>query len=155
VGARLVGIEAAAQRLLAELIVSLALFGIGEDVVGDRDLLELLLGGLVARIDVRVMLARQLAVRLADLVRRRGPRHAQRLVGILRHGERLVTTDDGRVNARRYTSGMLRTVLLLIGAVASGELKAEIREYDVPTPGSRPHDPAVAPDGALWYTGQQ
>src|SRR5437667_10828304 len=29
-----------------------------------------------------------------------------------------------------------------------------IREYDVPTPNSRPHDPAVAPDGALWYTGQ-
>jgi hypothetical protein len=29
-----------------------------------------------------------------------------------------------------------------------------IREYDVPTPNSRPHDQAVAPDGALWYTGQ-
>src|SRR5205809_4808440 len=22
------------------------------------------------------------------------------------------------------------------------------------TPGTRPHDPAVAPDGAVWYTGQ-
>ncbi len=29
-----------------------------------------------------------------------------------------------------------------------------IREWDVPTPNSRPHDPAVAPDGSLWYTGQ-
>jgi len=29
-----------------------------------------------------------------------------------------------------------------------------IKEFDVPTPGSRPHDPAVAPDGSLWYTGQ-
>src|SRR5438874_3654568 len=29
-----------------------------------------------------------------------------------------------------------------------------IKEWDVPTPNSRPHDPAVAPDGALWYTGQ-
>lgn len=29
-----------------------------------------------------------------------------------------------------------------------------IREWDVPTPNSRPHDPAFAPDGALWYTGQ-
>jgi len=29
-----------------------------------------------------------------------------------------------------------------------------IREWDVPTPNSHPHDPAVAPDGALWYTGQ-
>src|SRR5881396_383161 len=29
-----------------------------------------------------------------------------------------------------------------------------IKEWDVRTPNSRPHDPAVAPDGALWYTGQ-
>src|SRR6266700_2549125 len=34
------------------------------------------------------------------------------------------------------------------------DTKFSIREYDVPTPNSRPHDPAVAPDGALWYTGQ-
>jgi virginiamycin B lyase len=32
--------------------------------------------------------------------------------------------------------------------------KVSIREWDVPTPNSRPHDPEVAPDGALWYTGQ-
>jgi virginiamycin B lyase len=36
----------------------------------------------------------------------------------------------------------------------STDVKVIIREYDVPTPNSRPHDPAVAPDGALWYTGQ-
>ena len=29
-----------------------------------------------------------------------------------------------------------------------------IREWDVPTRNSHPHDPAVAPDGSLWYTGQ-
>src|SRR5262249_50402830 len=85
VGARLLRIEAAAQRLLAELIVRITLFGIGEDVVGDRDLLELLLGLLVARVDVRVVLARELAVGLADLVRRGGARDAEDLVGIL-HG---------------------------------------------------------------------
>src|SRR6266545_1228515 len=34
------------------------------------------------------------------------------------------------------------------------DIKVAIREYDVPTPNSRPHDPAIAPDGALWYTGQ-
>jgi virginiamycin B lyase len=37
---------------------------------------------------------------------------------------------------------------------AAGALNAPIREYNVPTPNSRPHDPAVAPDGSLWYTGQ-
>ena len=30
-----------------------------------------------------------------------------------------------------------------------------IQEWTAPTPGSGPHDPAMAPDGALWYTGQQ
>jgi virginiamycin B lyase len=36
----------------------------------------------------------------------------------------------------------------------STDVKLTIREYDVPTPNSRPHDPAVTPDGALWYIGQ-
>ncbi len=34
------------------------------------------------------------------------------------------------------------------------ELKVTIREWDVPTKGAHPHDPAVGADGALWYTGQ-
>ena len=29
-----------------------------------------------------------------------------------------------------------------------------IKEWDVPTHGSRPHDPMFAPDGSAWYTGQ-
>src|SRR5262249_60492114 len=87
VGPRLLGVEPAAQRILTELIVSLTLFGIGEDLVGDRDLLELLLGRLVAGVDVRVVLARELPVGLADLVRGGGAGHAERLVGILGHGK--------------------------------------------------------------------
>lgn len=35
-----------------------------------------------------------------------------------------------------------------------GTLNVQIQEYEVPTPNSRPHDPALAPDGSLWYTGQ-
>lgn len=38
--------------------------------------------------------------------------------------------------------------------LAAADLKISIREWDVPTPKSRPHDPAVGPDGSLWYTGQ-
>jgi len=38
--------------------------------------------------------------------------------------------------------------------LSAQDWKAVIREWDVPTPNSRPHDPEVAPDGALWYTGQ-
>jgi virginiamycin B lyase len=44
----------------------------------------------------------------------------------------------------------------LIAAVlaAASSVQVVIREWDVPTPGSRPHDPEAAPDGSLWYTGQ-
>jgi virginiamycin B lyase len=34
-----------------------------------------------------------------------------------------------------------------------GPIEVAIREWDVPTPGSRPHDPLVARDGSIWYAG--
>jgi virginiamycin B lyase len=34
------------------------------------------------------------------------------------------------------------------------ELKVVIHEYDVPTKGAHPHDPAVGPHDALWFTEQ-
>jgi virginiamycin B lyase len=42
----------------------------------------------------------------------------------------------------------------LVVAIAAKRPNVPIREYDIPTANSRPHDPAVGPDGALWYTGQ-
>jgi virginiamycin B lyase len=39
-------------------------------------------------------------------------------------------------------------------ALLAGGAKAVFHEWEVPTPGTRPHDPYAAPDGALWYTGQ-
>ncbi len=36
-----------------------------------------------------------------------------------------------------------------------GTLNVQIQEYEVPTPKSRPHDPALAPDGSLWYTDRE
>ena len=33
--------------------------------------------------------------------------------------------------------------------------KIAVEQWDVPTPNSYPHDLALAPDGALWYTGQE
>src|SRR5712691_6438913 len=40
------------------------------------------------------------------------------------------------------------------GVVIPGPSKVSIKEWPVPTPGSRPHDPLAAADGSLWYTGQ-
>jgi virginiamycin B lyase len=39
--------------------------------------------------------------------------------------------------------------------VVPGAVEVAIKEWTVPTPGSRPHDPMVAPDGMIWYTGQR
>jgi virginiamycin B lyase len=38
--------------------------------------------------------------------------------------------------------------------VIAGPVKVSFREWKVPTPGSRPHDPLAMPDGTMWYTGQ-
>src|SRR3989441_324971 len=40
------------------------------------------------------------------------------------------------------------------GVVIPGPAKVSIKEWSVPTPGSRPHDPLATADGSLWYTGQ-
>src|SRR5260370_21086928 len=42
----------------------------------------------------------------------------------------------------------------IAGLATVATLIVQIKEYEVPTPRSRPHDPAFAPDGSLWYTGQ-
>jgi virginiamycin B lyase len=49
---------------------------------------------------------------------------------------------------------LLPLTLTVLAFAATGTLTVPIKEYEVPTPKSRPHDPARAPDGALWYTGQ-
>src|SRR5437899_1941599 len=45
-------------------------------------------------------------------------------------------------------------VASVAGFATVGTLNVQIKEYEVPTARSRPHDPALAPDGSLWYTGQ-
>jgi virginiamycin B lyase len=39
-------------------------------------------------------------------------------------------------------------------AVIAGPVQATIKMWNVPTLGSRPHDPAAAKDGAIWWSGQ-
>jgi len=39
-------------------------------------------------------------------------------------------------------------------AVIDGPIKVKFDIWNVPTPGSRPHDPLATPDGAIWWSGQ-
>jgi len=50
--------------------------------------------------------------------------------------------------------GVVLLVLMALNLVAAPGSNVSIKEWTVPTPNSRPHDPAVALDGSLWYTGQ-
>jgi len=40
------------------------------------------------------------------------------------------------------------------GVVIPGPAEISFKEWQAPTPGSRPHDPLAARDGSLWYSGQ-
>ncbi len=40
------------------------------------------------------------------------------------------------------------------GMTIPGSVEVSIKQWPVPTPGSRPHDPLATRDGAIWYTGQ-
>jgi virginiamycin B lyase len=39
-------------------------------------------------------------------------------------------------------------------AAISGPVQVKFREWSLPTPGERPHDPLAMPDGSLWWSGQ-
>src|SRR5204862_2480127 len=69
----------AAERPLATVVL-LALVGVAERVVGGRDLLEARLGVGIAGVAVGVVLARELAVGLLDLILRGLAVDAERLV---------------------------------------------------------------------------
>src|SRR5207302_1557102 len=76
------GAEADTAVRRAVLVVRLALLRVGEDVVGGLQLLEPLLGLLVALVRVRVVLPGELPIRLLDLLRRRALGYAQDLVEV-------------------------------------------------------------------------
>src|SRR5439155_14128473 len=67
-------------RIKAKLVVNFALLGIAQNVVGFRERLEFFFGCFVSGIDVRVILARKLAKRLADVVHRGGLLYAEDFV---------------------------------------------------------------------------
>jgi virginiamycin B lyase len=53
----------------------------------------------------------------------------------------------------RFTVPLLAAAAIAL-TLAAKTANVSIKEFDLPTPNSRPHDPALAPDGSLWYTGQ-
>ena len=102
----------APANMRAHLVVLLALLGVADDVVGLGDLLEPVLRGLVARVGVGVVLARQLAVGLLDLA----------WLGVLGHAEDLVEVLVGPVSVGSSRTSSSRRRRVLGRAVASSSL---------------------------------
>src|SRR6185312_10779423 len=73
-------------RVEAELVVDLPLLVVAQNIVGFRNLFELLFRLLVPGIHIRMMLAREFAKRLSNLVRGRRLLHTQRAVIIFFFG---------------------------------------------------------------------
>src|SRR6185295_1677454 len=83
----------------AELVVLLALGRIAEDLVGLVDLFEFRFGRFVTRVDVRVMLARELPEGLLDLLLGGALRHAERGVIVFEvHGYRPTISFSRRIS---------------------------------------------------------
>ena len=61
-------------------------------------------------------------------------------------------------SCRRYLRLFVPAFLAIVGVTAAvvfaADVSVRITEWDL-SEGTFPHDPAVAPDGALWYTGMQ
>ena len=80
-----------------EAIVARALVAVGEHRVGLGRFLEPLLGGLVARVAIRVVLERQLAVGALDVLIAGGARDAEHVVEVaLAHDALATLTSAGR-----------------------------------------------------------
>ena len=89
----------------AELIVHTALFVILEDFVGFVDVFELVLGGLVAGVEIGMVLAGELLVRLGYLFFAGRAFHAQQLI----HLQYLFSSDFlGKINLGRHNGSAFR-----------------------------------------------
>ena len=102
IGPRLFCVESGSQPCRAELVVELALLRIAEDVVGVGDILEFILGFLVARVDIRMILAREFAVCLANLLLGGASVDSKNLVVIpVGHGRSRIAPGRGVSRGRR------------------------------------------------------
>src|SRR4030095_15613814 len=77
------GERSAGFPVRSELIVAFTLLQIGEDVIGFPDILKILFCGCVVRVDVGMVLTRQLAIGFFYVARSRGARNAEDFVVIL------------------------------------------------------------------------
>src|SRR5439155_26513604 len=76
---------------------------------------------------------------------------ARQPAGRRRYIPRSISGEEKIMGLRNLTASL--TLLITATLLAStGALKVSIKEYDIPTPQARSHDPAVSTAGPLWVT---
>jgi hypothetical protein len=63
-------------------------------------------------------------------------------------------SDDQFATLATYLSDNFSEKAKPQGALVSGPAQVTFREWTLPTPGTRSHDPLASLDGMIWYTGQ-
>lgn len=63
-------------------------------------------------------------------------------------------TPEQLAAAREYLIATYPEKIKPDAKLVDGPVKVNMQAWQVPTPGSRPHDPLGASDGSIWYTGQ-
>ncbi len=53
----------------------------------------------------------------------------------------------------KFLLNILILIAIPVALFAADPVSVTIKEWTLPTPNSFPHDPALGPDGSLWYTG--
>ena len=62
--------------------------------------------------------------------------------------------NDQKAVLVKYLGGNFPSGPLSAGVVIPGNVEVAIKEHTLPTRGTLPHDPMVARDGSVWYSGQ-
>ena len=83
--------------------------------------------------------------------------HARGLAHRDAHDAEHGSADPARIRWRRSPQYLIKSFPERPRPAANiidGPVQVSIKQWPVPTPGSRPHDPRATSDGSIWYTGQ-
>src|SRR4030095_6638890 len=83
IATRFLGIKPGSEARLTEFIIEFSFLVVAQNIICGRHILKLVLGVFVSWIDVGVKLARELAVRLTDVISRGATLDAEDLVVIV------------------------------------------------------------------------
>jgi virginiamycin B lyase len=87
------------------------------------------------------------------VVSNKSPEDWDNTVDMMKNAGAPITADQAK-EIKKYLIAAFPELPRPKPAAIAGSVQVKFDIWDVPTPGSRPHDPLATPDGALWWSGQ-